>query len=524
MTESTERLAALVDATMLADRRTLTRTVSYAIEHSMSALHTANTSARASASSHVRVVFDWFVALARAFRSIPTGCFRLAGDGVWISKDVVISLSVLAESRPDLVAAFREHHVDGVKYPCGPETARAFREAHFEGELLRQVLTRYHTFGNLGPFTSGKAFMEYAFMHARRSGAHLHSLELSCASVFRAWRVDVDPNVPPWRRRWRAYETLDPPIVTFRGQRAAASAFLGVRGDGETCGAETLPFRGRWILGAGTDASLRSALLADTFGRGWTPWSPWASILIPWVSPSFVDAVVARSHVKQHERVRAFLRVAAVLDAAPEAYDLGIDAWIAAATDARLRERMRRVFPHMTRAIEKVARFAERVDPPDALCAAIVRAAGAHAQRSVDAAGGETFHDVDAVYGLRETPPPDVGSVVRALRGDGCFGFADAVEAYAGGRGGACDVFAYGADSAITWVDVSFSREHVWVNDYEANDVPVAARGASRHFMVVERDRGAPRVRAHPLSTLMRRGGRSHPLRSPRADLLAACA
>ena len=517
MTNSTEQLASLIEETILADRNTLTRTVSYAIEHSMSALHTANMNAHSSATTHLRLVFDWFVALVCAFRSVPSGVFRLLGDGVWISKHVVISLSVMADVRPDLVAEFRDHHTDGVKYTCSPNTTRLFREIHFEGELLRQVMTSNHTFGDLGPFTSRKTFMEYAFIHARRVGTHLGSMELMCASTFRSWTMDIDLDVPPWRRRWKVYEKLNPQTVTFRGQRAVASTFLDIEGAEPS-------FRGRWVLGAGGDASARSQLVNDTFGRGWSSWTPWTSFLVPWISPSFVESALASggngsSDSPKKKRVRAFLQLAAVLDASPEAYDLSMEAWHCTATNKQLSERLCRVFPHMTHVVDKLARYTERFCPPDVLCDTIVNAAESH----VKADGRETFHDPEKMCALRENPPPDVSNVVRTLRDEGCFETADAVEAYATPARGPCEVFAYGPEADVTWIDLWYSKEHVWPDVFGAHDVPVVARGARRHFIIVARERGAPPTRAHPLSALMTSGWKTHPMWCPRPDLLVAC-
>lgn len=537
--ENTDALASLIESTVLCDRSAFRRTVSYAIENSMSALHNASCNALTEPASHIHAVFDWFVALARAFRSVPTGTFISNGDGIRVSKDVVFSLSILAEYQPGLVLRFRETYDDDTKHRCDEETVRVLREVNLEGELVRQVIAG-DFFQNIGPFSSGKAFVGYALMHARNIGSPLVTMELLYDSIFTPWEMDIRENVAPWERSWRSREEyfiswrrLLDKTVTFRGQRKTARLFLDrvedvAPGLGAALRGELSPtnaiFRAVWTLGGGTDSTVRSALLT---GKKAPMWSPWASCLIPWLSPTFVEAALKNGNPtregvrgdtsRRHkiERVRDVVRIAAVVDSSPEAHELCFEAWLECTK--RPHHAMRRN-PHLVHVTEKIKRYVRRYKPPDVLCESIVDEAEAYAskfERKND------YFQAEEVLEARETPPPTVKTVARRLREDGNFYAADLVEEFVVARP-INDVYVFDDRSTVSWIDVTFSRATIWSDMVQKGEI-VAVRGANHHFILSTRKYGIPRVRKHPLTDLTREEWSSHPLQSPRTEILVAC-
>ena len=382
----TEPLADLIEATMLTDRHTLMRTVAYAIEHSMSAHHNMHFTKQAgSVSARLCSVFDWFVTLARAFAVVPMGIFRYSGDSLWVSKDVVVSLEILGAKNPDLVSRLRATYTEGRKYPCGPAAKRVLQEVHFEGELLRHVMSE-PSFNSGGAFSSGKSLIMYALQHARNLSKPLVSLELICASAFTSWSMVTWNDMAPWERNWRSNEArFQEGVVTFRGQRRAVAMFFNHTDNGSCLAAASrgeLPvdsraFRGMWLLGSGTDNSFRGVLLSRTPPA--LVWSSWASFLSPWMALGFAEDSLTRSAPTNRHwsarrstkliKVRRLLQFAAVLDAAPEAYDVCVNAWLE--DHGTPRKRLVR-FPHLRHVAEKRLRYESRFYPPDVLCEDII--------------------------------------------------------------------------------------------------------------------------------------------------------
>jgi hypothetical protein len=193
------RFAQSIKSTMLSDRHTLTRVVRYAIENSMSALKNARSVDSLTAASYPSVVSDWFIMLSRAFRAVPTGFLRISGDGLWVSKDVMLSPTVLTGNDPDTAVMLRAKCSAAGKVACGPASEQALREVSFEGELLRQAITGDAAFESTGPFASGKALLCVVCAAARQkhksscshSGASVRVsvLEHECAAQHRALGV-----------------------------------------------------------------------------------------------------------------------------------------------------------------------------------------------------------------------------------------------------------------------------------------------------------------------------------------------
>jgi len=524
-----ESLAVLIESTMLTDRRIMTRSVAYAIEHSMSAFY--NLHAKATTTSQLYVVFDWFVTLARAFALLPTGVFHYSGDSLWISKDVVISLQILAEHRPDLVKQFKSQYVAERKHSCGAKTRRTLRETNFEGGLLRYVVVELRI-DTSGPFSSGKCFMRYALQHARNAGTPLTTLELLCASAFVAWSMASESDVAPWNRQWRindehALQRLQNSAVIYSGQRRAALHYLhGINAETalEAAFRGELPrdshaFRGVWLLGSGNDNILRSALLSKMPTLNW---SPWASVLIPWIAPSFVDTstdtrTAHAPFILQNDRlvkVRIVLSVAALLDAIPEAYDVCTEAWIDAREARRCRDDR---FPHLSHVSCKRERYIAQFTPPDTLCQAIVECANAFVQKHKHTA---KFHEAEVVAVQREHPSPNIDVVVNRLRNNACDATADAFRSF-GLLHGPCTVFAFAENSTVSWPDLVFSQASVWPKVMsEAGGI--VGRTADQHFCIVAEKYATLPLYSHPLTALRSDAQKKHPLWSPRTELLAA--
>jgi hypothetical protein len=195
------RFAQSIKSTMLLDRHTLTRVVRHAIENSMSALKNARSVDSLTAASYPSVVSDWFIMLSRAFGAVPTGGFlRISGDGLWVSKDVMLSPTVLTGNDPDTAVMLRAKCSAAGKVACGPASEQALREVSFEGELLRQAITGDAAFESTGPFASGKALLcvvcAARLRHARNIKIPAVTLELLCA--FPSWSMNVQRNTAPW--------------------------------------------------------------------------------------------------------------------------------------------------------------------------------------------------------------------------------------------------------------------------------------------------------------------------------------
>jgi hypothetical protein len=248
--------------------------------------------------------------------------------------------------------------------------------------------------------------------------------------------------------------------------------------------------------------------------------------MVQWASPAFVEASLdttldvtarhrSRRHVQRVENVRAFLITAVVLDAVPEGFDLGMDAW---SDDASQMGRTCQTFPHLSHVMLKMLRYAAHFRPPEALCEAVVDAATAYVADNRDAG---SYFTADALLEARASPPPRVSGVIDDLLRDGRFQSADAVKTYAKTRED-CTVYAFDEGGPISWIDLVFSRDRVWGRAY-GDEVPLLVRGAHQFYVVLATRSGIPRVYAHPLTALTTNAHQRHPLWSPRAELLAAC-
>jgi hypothetical protein len=497
--EIEEPLAKLLRSTVLADPSIMAQSISYAVENSTSALHNARHHVLLCGPNFLRAVFDWFTTLARAFSSVPTGKFRHSEDGLWLSKNVVISMRVLAQIRPDLVADFRARYTSGHKYLCGPVASRALLEMNFQGGLLRYVLTS-NTFNTSALFSSGASFVRYAMYHARNNKLPLINLEMLCTSVFPSWSMQITSDESPWDRAWRVFEAA-PELaqahgaMSFRGQRRAASEF-----------GPNSP-KANWIMGSGNIS----------------PGAYWPSCMVPWLCPVFSEEMLVRlpltretaSSGRKVAQVRSMLILAAVLDTCPEAYDLGLDAWISSPDQVR---RLQRGFPHLTHVVEKVIRYSRDLEPPLTLCQNIVNEA---VKFTTACKAKGAFVPLQIVESVRRQSSNDTALVIRLLRDDGRITAADAISAYILAQG-PCDVFAFDKEGPVSWIDIVFSKARIWPKQYGAR-APMASQGNNQHFIFSPKDREPPKLYSHPLTTLTHENNRMHPMWSVRTELLVAC-
>jgi hypothetical protein len=526
------RFALLLETSVLAHRGALARAVHYAVENSMSALRNTRQSGSLTAADYLRVVFDWFVTLSRAFRAVPTGILRISGDGLWVSKDVVLSVAMFKELCPGEAEFIQAFSTKPEKTICGPASARALREMNFEGELFRQVIVG-DAFETSGPFSTNSALILYALRHARSINTPLLGFELLCASALPSWSMRVRRNDAPWASHWRKVEThrrefdLCRGTVTFSGQRKAAADFFGesiAEHNFDKARQGLLPasspaFKGLWILGSGNDKTVRGLLLA----RRSAMWSPWASVLVPWACPDFVDKTLAEGYepkpvgddIERVANVRAVLRLAALVDAAPEAYDLCLQAWM---DPLPMRAQLTLSFPHLAHVVAKSERFADSLEPPEVLCRTFVRLATdcARANR-----GATKYYTEDNVQAAAERPPPSLATVAYRLEQEGCF---DAAERIKSRNEVFSAVFAFDARGPVSWIDLVFSQKFVWPQTYGLKkDRPVLVRDRFRAFVVLLKTAGPPVVYSHPLTALTTHTNTEHVLWSRRTELLAAC-
>jgi hypothetical protein len=492
------------------------RVVSYAVENSLSVTR-KDAHQDHNRQDLMRSFFDLFVRLAVAFENIPSGHYRVSGDGLWISKDIVFSLKIIAEHFPDTVEEFKKNTKQNVKYRCGEETVSLLRECNFAGELLRYI-GNSELFKNKNPFRDGVYFFGRLLQYARSVSRPLQTFEMWYDLIRKvSWNMDPEEKSDPWSRAWKRTHTPFHGSVNFlfRGQEKTASEhckdfrhILSTAHLGEQWTLTPAQLRALWIASAGAPNLFRKTLLERTWLRTLS-WTDFSSCLVPWMCPTFATAlsrdqkISSRVPDERLSSVTDFIRVAMVLDALPEAHELCFDAWF---QEKKTMLAMTDRFPHLRHVVEKVLRFRDVIDPPVRLCEDILRCS----QKRGDAMRKFSREKINR---WKQTETLD--AMLMDLRRDGCDEYASGMQKQAK-TDEAHRIWFFEAGRYITWVDIVATKNRVW-NSFHT---PIIARTRMRYYVMWKDEE--PQFFQHPLSKLLAQNV-DHPLASESPDLLALC-
>jgi hypothetical protein len=515
-----ESLSLALTKSLICDREALARAVAYAVDHATNVLRHR----RVGEVPTAPVVFDWLSQIASEFESVPAGFVKLRGNGLWLSRRVVVNFETVGSA----IDREAEERLRRTPAPAS-ELRSVLVEMDFTRGLFERMI-RDPAFEAAPMFGSREAFVARLLHHARSTGKPLKRLELLHESAFSSGGSMAPPcdrtrNSPPWERTWRRPAEDREKVrrafssrafaraLTFRGQRRLAVDLI-----------ERSPeprdrdlAKAAWTLGAGGNAEVRAEAIAASpeffvFPKAKTV-AAWASFLVPWVDPRFFDDSDAGPPIEKHPQseidasVASFFVVAAVLDAAPEGNECPVHAW--EGTEANL-GRVARDRPHLSGVVEKVLRYRRDYAPPRRMIEKIVEETRRFEARGCGAHDRETVRK-SCVAGH------EPATVVARLESEGCH--ADAAKLAAFAKNGGVRVFEFGEGGDVSRVDVAATPA---LTDGKQS---TAVFGDRKYYLGATRDAldadGGPIVRKHPLSAL--RHDLEHPLASTRQDLVVRC-
>ena len=523
----------------------------FALDHSSNAL--GSKSARAKdAPIPMDWVFDWLMEVALDFSS-PKQCrVKLRESMLWVSKKVMFNLDIFEHSFPQLVAEVRAltPPASGA-YVHNKQVGAALVEMNMNGQLFHHIF-HHASFASHQPFASRKEFFRHLLGHARRRQQPLTRMELMYESAVFSWSMKFNTEGActrePWNQTWREYAGRFALVqsqmaafsrlnMTFRGQRHLAFDFFESHRNVSDCIAKLLGememtteksfICGAWILGAGKNAHIRKALLQHT---GWESAAglPWSSFIVPWAHPSmFRECNLNRapSTVKRSRKIaaiRRFFIVAAALDAAPEAHDCDISAWMGI---SGYESRFIAHKPHLEHVVVGLKRLADECHPPDVLCAAILEKAEEFCNENRATARYWTANEVLCAC---EVVDYDHAVMQQKLYAECCFAAIDMIQKFKDENDAKVKrVFTFREGANVSWLDVSFSHKKVWSKAKPQNVEMLVIRTSREYFITATDDAlagaPAPTIYAHPLSALRTSPQLAHPLWSARQDLLELC-
>lgn len=490
---SAEPLAALLRRTLLRSAALRSQVVGYAIEHTLSVDRFGSRKERGEVGHIARDMLDCFVRLAESIENAPVGHYSRAGNVIWLSKDLPVSVATLRNAAPEAVDAFVARVPEATRMGCDAETVDLLRECCLTHDFFSYAITS-DVFENVALFKNGFHFVARVLHRARSLKKRLTRLELLYASARPVtWETMEDAN--PWERKWCIFRPRDSPgEIVYEGRRRVASL----------CGEEKDGKRARRFLEAGKRE------------HGDDDSEAWERAVEPWVTPTFV-----REHVNSTEnedgarveRVAAFLRTAAAVQCFPEAFEVCPDAW--SQSDETLRTRFLARFPHLRRVVMRVLRFRREREPPRSLCEAIVR----EAREETDRGGPKRKFSRSAIRSWASDETAE--TVARRLREDGCEEAAQRVETFASKktrtRAWSFDTTLAGRGH-VTWVDIVTSKKNAWDAAHGENATEIARTTERAYVVTEERELSFYR---HPLSKLLTRD-EERPLSSRMPELLVA--